>query len=294
MSKMNFRPLIFTFTFLLAAQIANAQGDDNIKATVDKKKILIGEPVQLTIEANFHPASAISFVQIDSIEHFEFLEKPVMTNSNYNGRKLIKGVYKLTSFDSGHWVIPSYVLSPAVKTDTIPIDVVFSDFNPHQDYHDIKDIMEVTPPKKKPWWWYIAGGALLLATVSIYLLRKKKPVTLPAPGVVVDPYEEAMKQLELLQKDKPDAKKYHSKLTDIFRLYVFRKKGILSLQKTTTDLVLQLRELNISKEQFYNLSQALRVSDFVKFARYIPTHEDDTAVFEVILNTIKIIEQLGS
>jgi hypothetical protein len=294
MSKMNFHRLIFLFTFLIATQISFAQGGATIKATVDKNKILIGEPIQLTIEAYLSPESVISFIKVDTVNHFELLGKPLLDTINTNGGIIIKGVYKITSFDSGHWVIPSFILSPLVKTDTIPVDVVFSDFDPNQDYHDIKDIIEVAPAKKKQWWWLVAGGTLLLAAITVYLLRKKKPAPFHVPELVIDPYEEAMKQLEQLQKDKPEAKKYHSKLTDIFRLYIFRKKGILSLQKTTADLVLQLRDFNFSKEQLDKLSQALRLSDFVKFAKYAPTQEDDKKVFEDILNTIKIIEQSGS
>jgi LPXTG-motif cell wall-anchored protein len=272
----------------------NAQGGATIKATVDKSRILIGEPLQLTIEARLSPESVISFVSIDSISHFELLDKPIIDTVSENGSTIIKGIYKITSFDSGHWVIPSFILSQKVKTDTIPVDVVFSDFDPNKDYHDIKDIIEVAPEKKKQWWWFIAGGVLLLAAVAVYLLRKKKPAPVISTKAEIDPYKEAMQQLEQLQKEKPEAKQYHSRLTDIFRLYVFRKKGILSLQKTTADLVLQLKDLNFSKEQFDKLSQALRLSDFVKFAKYAPTQEDDKKVFEDILNTIKIIEQSGS
>jgi hypothetical protein len=291
---MIFHHSILSFAFLLLTQITNAQGGATIKATVDKNKILIGEPVQLTIEAYLSPESVKNFIHIDSIEHFEFLEKPLIDTPDKKGGWNIRALYKITSFDSGHWVIPSFILSQGVKTDTIPVDVVFSDFDPNQDYHDIKDIIEVAPPKKKQWWWFIAGGALFLALVVIYLLRKKKPVPVALPKVEIDPYKEAMLELEQLQKDKPDSKKFHSKLTDIFRLYVFRKKGILSLQKTTADLVLQLRDLNFNKEQFDKLSQALRLSDFVKFAKYVPTNEDDKVVFDDILNAIKNIEQSGS
>jgi LPXTG-motif cell wall-anchored protein len=288
---MNFHRSIFYFLFLFAVQTAYAQGGATVKATVDKNRILIGEPLQLVIEVNLSPGSVISFINIDTIDHFELLDKPVIDTINANGGTTIKGIYKFTSFDSGHWVIPSFVLFPKIKTDTIPVDVVFSDFDPNQDYHDIKDIIEVAPEKKKQWWWLIAGGALLLAAVAVYLLRKKKPVARPAPEIMIDPYEEAMKELEQLQRDKPEAKKYHSKLTDIFRLYIFRKKGILSLQKTTADLVLQLRDLNLNKEQFDKLSQALRLSDFVKFAKYVPTSDDDRNCFEEIKNSIITIEK---
>ena len=289
-----FRIIFFSLS-LFVVQGAIGQDDWNsIKASVNKNRILIGEPLELTVQVDLHPTSDLRLVQIDSIAHFEFLGKPVLDSSSYNEVIIYKAVYKITSFDSGHWVIPSFVLSPGVITDTIPVDVVFSDFDPNQDYHDIKDIIEVAPPKKKPWWWFIAGGVLLLASVAVYLLRKKKPAPHHAQDVMIDPYEEAMQQLGQLQKDKPEFKKYHSTLTDIFRLYVFRKKGILSLQKTTADLVLQLKELNFTKEQYDKLFQALRLSDFVKFAKYIPSNEDDNSVFEIILNTIKIIEQPGS
>lgn len=291
---MNFPRIIFYFFFLLAVQITNAQGGATIKATVDKNRILIGEPLQLTIEADLSPGSGISFITIDTIAHFELLNAPVIDTLNNDGGSILKGVYKITSFDSGHWVIPSFVLSPSVKTDTIPVDVVFSDFDPKQDYHDIKDIIEVAPPKKKQWWWFIAGGALLLAVIVIYLLRKKKPTLLPAQKMMIDPYQEAMKGLEQLQKDKPEARIYHSRLTDIFRLYIFQKKGILSLQKTTTDLVVQLRNLNLTKEQFDKLSRALQLSDFVKFAKYAPTSDDNKNCFEEIKNSIMTLEQSES
>ena len=91
-----------------------------------------------------------------------------------------------------------------MTTDTIPVDVVFSPMDSTQDYHDIKDIIEVKPPEeKKKWWlWYaIGGGALLIVLLLIYLLRKKKPVV-TAAAPVIDPYEEAMKQLEKLQTGK--------------------------------------------------------------------------------------------
>ena len=136
-----------------------------------------------------------------------------------------------------------------------------------------------------------AGGALLLLLMVLFLLRKKKILPAAIPKAVISPYQEAMEQLEQLERDKPAAKQYHSRLTDIFRLYVFRKKAILSLQKTTDDLVVQLKTLNLSKEQFDKLSQSLRLSDFVKFAKYIPSADDDKNCFQEIKNSIITIEK---
>ncbi len=292
---MSFLKTIFSFSFILCLQYSFAQGGATVKATVDKNKILIGEPLLLTIETEIPENAAIKFLTIDSIAHFEFLEKPVIDTASTNNGTIIKGVYKITSFDSGHWIIPSFILSAAVRTDTIPVDIVFSDFDPNQDYHDIKDILEADPPiKKTEWWWYAAGGAILLALLLLYLLKKKKAQPVSMVKATINPYEEAMKELERLRRQKPEAKEYYSKLTDIFRLYIFQKNGILSLQKTTDDLVLQLKGLNLGKEQFDKLSQSLRMSDFVKFAKYIPTNEDDVNCFNEIKKSIMTLEQSGS
>ena len=291
---MIFKKQILFLVSLFFVQLVIAQGGATIKASVDRNKILIGEPLQLTIEIYLSPGSVKNFILIDSIEHFEFIEKPVIDTTAGNGGLNIRGVYKITSFDSGHRVIPSFILSPGLKTDTIPVDVVFSDFDPNQAYHDIKDIIEVQPKKKKQWWWYAVAGALLLLLLVLFLLRKKKPLSVVIPKTAVNPYEEAMNQLEQLERDKPAAKQYHSRLTDIFRLYVFRKNAILSLQKTTDDLVVQLRTLNLSKEQFDKLSQSLRLSDFVKFAKYTPSVDDDKNCFQEIKNSIRSIEKSES
>jgi hypothetical protein len=291
--QMSFQRTVYVFLFLLLAHTLTAQGGITVKTTVDHNKILIGEPIQLTIEAEIPADAVIAFVRIDSIEHFEFLQKPEIDTINTRTGTTIRGKYRITSFDSGHWVIPSFSLTGNLATDTIPVDVSFSAFDPTKDYHDIKDILDVKTETKKPvWWYYAAGGGLLLLLLLIYLLRKKKPAKVQAPIQEIDPFQDAMKQLEKLQKEKPATKEYYSRVTDIFRLYVYRKKGIQSLQKTMDDLVIQLKSIPLQKEDFDRLAQALRLSDFVKFAKYVPAKEDDKTILELIKKAIQEIEQI--
>lgn len=282
---------ILFFATIFFVQLVLAQGRASIKATVDKNRILLGQPIQLTIEAFLSSESAVKFISIDSIAHFEFIEKPVIDTT----KKSIRGVYKITSFDSGHWVIPAFALSSDISTDSISIDVVFADFDPNQAYHDIKDILVIKPfKKKKSWWWYVAGGALFLGLLLLYKQQKKKTHPFAVPEIVISPFEEAMEQLKKLAKDRPGAMQYYSRLTDIFRLYLFRKKGIHSLQKTTEEIIWQLRNINLSKAETNTLSYSLRLSDFVKFAKYIPTEDDDRIMVEEIKNAIIVIEKAAS
>jgi len=50
--------------------------------------------------------------------------------------------------------------------------------------------------------------------------------------------------------------------------------------------------LKIAKEQFDQMSQSLRLSDFVKFAKYIPSEGDDKNAFGAISGSIQQIEQM--
>jgi LPXTG-motif cell wall-anchored protein len=282
--------LLVLTSFSLSTQ---AQKKPTIKARVDRTRILIGEPLVLTIESRIPGGAVVRPVVIDTIPHFEFSQAPKLDTSQEGDGIVIRGIYSLTSFDSGRWVIPSFSLSSQIKTDTIPVDVVFSEFDPNQPYHDIKDIIEVEAAgKKRTWWFIIAGGALLLLLLVLWLTRKKKKPMIK-PEVKLDAYEEAMKELVVLEKENPDARRFHSRLAEISRLYVYRRKGILSLQKTTDDLMLRLLELKPDKIKFDRFAQALRLSDFVKFAKYSPSAEDNKEALLAIRQGIEEFERLN-
>ncbi|MCB0777839.1 MAG: hypothetical protein KDB99_16160 [Chitinophagaceae bacterium] len=289
---MKFQQVIIFFLSMLGFLQVSAQDTDVIKVSVDKNRILIGEPLQLTVNAKFSPGSIEKGFLIDSIPHFEFLEEPVFDSSTYNKGAELKIIYKLTSFDSGHWVIPAFSINGGIKSDSIGIDVVFSDFDPSQDYHDVKDILEPEKQKKKGWWYIIAGSLLLLGLLVWYLLRRQKNLPPEKPVIVIDPYQEAMQRIAELQNTKLPVREYHSRLTGIFRLYVFRKRGILSLQKTTDDLVKQLKGVGLSITDHESLSRSLQLSDFVKFAKYEPSDEDNSEVLKVVKQTIEAMEGL--
>ena len=288
-----FYNIIFAIVAVFSSLPAAAQSKTVAKATVNKTQILIGEPITLTLEVDVPEHEPIRFFRLDSLSHFEFLNQQEIDTVNTGRGTVLTQVIHITSFDSGRWIIPSLSIGENVITDSIPVDVGFSPFNPDQPYHDIKEIIEVTPEEKKEKikWWYFVAGAIALFLILILIFRRKKKPVMQVVQPPADPYREAMEGLEKLQKEKLEAKQYYSRLIDIFRVYVFAKKGIHSLQNTTDDLVMQLRHLNIHKDQFEQLAQGLRLSDFVKFAKYIPSAEDDKSIFNVILRSIQLIEQ---
>ncbi|MBS1620105.1 MAG: hypothetical protein JST10_16880 [Bacteroidetes bacterium] len=282
--------LILILLLLFPAGHTYAQKKITVQATVDKNKILIGERIHLSLKAVYPPGSDLYFFSIDSIPHFEIIQKAKADTEKTTGGIILKQEFQLTSFDSGHWKIPVFALKKTIKTDPIAVDVVFSDFDPSKDYHDIKDVIEVPFEKDKTWWIVPAILSVMVIAAIVWLLRKKKSFTKEVTVSAIDPYREAMLQLQEVQKKTGSAKEYYSFLTDIFRLYVFRKKGIHSLQDTTEDLLIQLRSLNLDIDSFSRLSQSLQLSDSVKFAKFVPSEQDNRQTFETIKNTIERIE----
>lgn len=293
MTKNIFHKTILCGIALFLSGFLAAQSKTVVKASVDRSQILIGERIQLTLEADIPETQPIRFFQMDSIPHFEFVSLGKIDTSNTGSGTLLSQVIQITSFDSGHWVIPVLSLGETVSTDSIPVDVGFSPFDPQQPYHDVKDILEVNPPKEEKsnkLWWYIGGGVLLILLLILLLRKPKKPVVKPVQPPA-DPYKQALEQLERLRREKLTPKAYYSGLTDVFRVYVEKRKGVHSLQQTTGDLVMQLRSIGMEEGIFKQLSDILQLSDFVKFAKYETSPTDDTRAFETIKKSIEHIEQ---
>lgn len=281
--------------FILQAQVL-------AKASVDRDKILIGETITLTLDVRVPLGQSITWFNLDTIPHFEFLDRgKADTVDGIDGKK-IQQTLKLTSFDSGYWQIPPLLLNVENRlyaTDSISIAVEYAAFNPEEDYHDIKEIVDVAPPwylKYIPW----AIGVVTVIAIAIiaYLLRKKKTVVLVEQPIVskLGPYEEALKALEELRKKgwspNGEIKNYYIRLNDILRVFVLRKLNIASLEKTNEELIVQLRQLSLDRETFQQLANALRMADFVKFARYQPDATDNEKNFFVIQSAITSLNNI--
>jgi hypothetical protein len=269
------------------------------KATVDKTTILIGEPIKLQLEATVPLGTSFTWSGTDSIAHFEIVERRQPDSTRDMNASIYRQEIIITSFDSGSWKIPAFALQAGTqrsRTDTFSINVTYSP-DTASTYHDIKDILTVEEPGN-PYIPWIIAAATLLAVIGLYfLLRKKKPaVKAPAqPVSKLTPYEEAMEGLNALRKEQPaDMKQYYTRLNDIFRWYVYRKLGFSSLEKTNEELIMQLRQARLSNDEYTSLAQALRMADFVKFAKYVPSESDREQAFQTIKTSIGKLDASAS
>ena len=111
----------------------------DLKATVDKDRILIGEPIHLMLEATFYGDAPITWPAEDSLPHFEWLERHPADSTISTGRRYYRQYLTLTSFDSGRWAIPRLpflVGTTTFFTDSVPIRVDYTPVDPSKDYRD--------------------------------------------------------------------------------------------------------------------------------------------------------------
>jgi hypothetical protein len=292
--------------FLLFASLVSFSQTVTVKATIDRNKILIGEPIRLRLEASVPTGTEVSWFPLDSISHFELVEKGKIDTAATIDGKTYQQTIVVTSFDSGRWVLPSLPLQSGNKsylTDSLPVSVAYSNFDPQQDYHDIKDILDVPNPNTGYINWVLIGLVLVSVIAIVYFLRKKAAVAPQQQPVAkkiskLDPLQEALQSLEELSKQGVDAaggaKAFHTRLNDIFRWYLYRRAGMPTMEKTSGELMVQLRQLNMDNGTFTQLAQGLRMGDAVKFAKYQPAAAENQETVDVFRQSVATLDKIIS
>ncbi|MBK7097745.1 MAG: hypothetical protein IPH58_04565 [Sphingobacteriales bacterium] len=253
---------------------------------------MLGEPLLLTIEVRSTQDANIEPIKLDSIPHFEFLKKDSIIKSNENGIFVLRQLYRITSFDSGKWVIPPIPLRPNVKTPSILVEVGYTDsFDPTKPYHDVQDIKDVPfvmqPQYEK--WWYPVALLLIILTIVVHWLTgpKKEKTKIPKPTEA--PFDKARRRLRQLKNSASITGEYQE-LIEIFRTYIKEKTGIESLHQTSNNLILKLDVVFSDKSKYKNISKILHLADFVKFAKYQPDKEELGSAKKIIEDAVQHIE----
>ncbi len=280
--------LIFILSFNLCfSQISS------FTASTDKQKIIIGEPFDLTLKATIPKKDSVKWLTIDTFSHFEILSKAKVDTQLNNETFILQQKFTLTSWDSGKWPIPSIIFSKTKKSKPIVIDVSFSPFDANQDYHDIKDILEVPKPEKNLWYWYLIGAVLLLLLFLLLFPSKKKKKADEVKKPDENIYKTSLLRLDKLKKaNLVDPKIFYTELIDIFRDYLHKRKSIQSFSKTTDDLAVQISDLQLQVNKQQVLLQTLRLSDLVKFAGYKSSASEQIESLEIIRQNIIDLENL--
>jgi len=292
------RFLKYLFLVFACGFIQQVQAQVLIKALPDKPHILIGEPLQLTVEVRMPLGASYQFALPDSIYHWEYLKKDSVQQEETIDAKQLRQVVVITSYDSGYQQIPRLSIKVGGKlyySDTTGVQVEYTPMDPNTDYRDIKPIEETAAGTlDKKVFWLAGAGALVLIALLVWFLRRKKSLPAPVEQPRVDSWDGFRGELEairqLFQMGNIAVKDYYSRIETTYRHYLEWKKGWKVLEKTNRELLIQSRVLEAPEPLYRALTAALQTGDFVKFAKYQPTAEECDQYFTAILEVMQFTQ----
>ena len=194
------------------------------------------------------------------------------------------------AFETGGTGVPAFRVdwqmaggkSGSVSTPRIPLEIVSVLTGPGEELADLKPPAEIPPP---PFPWKAAGIAALIAALAgaafILWRRRRRPVSAgPAPPAVpaIPPHELAYSELErllashLLHEGK--VKEFHVELAEIIKRYLAGRFGIETLERTSEEVLEDLRRARVGTASTGLVREFLAESDLVKFARHFPQESE--------------------
>jgi hypothetical protein len=279
-----------------------AATSQTVEVSMNRNEILIGQQISYGLKVKL-PGTGLkaNFSIPDSIPHFDIIRKGEI--QAVKGESALEQVVVFTSFDSGQWYFPAFAVlitdgarKATLYSDSVLIKVGYSPADSSGLLRDIKPVMDVHIPDYT--WYYIIGGLLLLLLLAYLIyryLKKRKNKPVPIFKADLSPYNEAMQSLQALDQagflNAHKEKQYHTELAGIFKRYLSRHAQKDLLNKTTGDILLELKESKLDVGQISEIAEGLRYTDAVKFAKFIPIHAESNRALELVKRGIDNIEK---
>jgi len=302
------KPIVLFTGFLFFVIFSFAQ---SASATIDRNKILLGEQVNLQLKVE-DINTRMFFLQDwfnipDSISHIQVVKRSVIDTIDVGGVTTFTQTLTITSFDSGKWKLGPLQLimqdrttgkQAILQTDSVVLEVLSVDVSNMQNYHDVKDILDVQV--KPNYWLYVAiAASAIVLVILIWLMvkgsKKKKP-ELPKPAYKGTPLEHALQQIKELQSEdlpsKRQVKLFYTRLSNILRNYFNDRFNIHSSQATSDELMVLLSVYLQEEKYRTRFYQLLRLSDAVKFAKYIPSTAQNENAVKTAIETLQHVDKL--
>ena len=163
-----------------------------------------------------------------------------------------------------------------IEVFTMPVDT--ATFVPH-DLRAQADY-PVTFAEVLPWLMAFWALALLVVGLVAWIRSRKRDAEGPAfrePAHIT-----ALRKLDKWRGDKfwaPDKQKqFYSGVTDALREYIVARYGVGAMEMTTAEIFADLRKTDVPADLYEEMKDLFERADFVKFAKYIATPEDNATV----------------
>jgi hypothetical protein len=275
----------------------------SVEAGVDKREVQVGEDLTFTLTLK-HPEGGDFLAPPDSaFAPFEVIGRTEEKPSPFETRL----GYRLAAYHlPAELEIPKLDLRyrddqgelRSLPTRPIAVRVVTSLTPEVEDIHDIKNPVDLEVPRNLSLLFWLLGA--LVAAGVLYLiyrkLRKEPAAAAAAPWVppLAPPGEEAEAALRRLAEkkllEKGEVSQFYTELSEIVKRYAGRRFEVPYLERTTSEVLSDLRPLSgkkLSEGVLSDLRAILETSDLVKFAKRMPDRSQGESSFELALLLIQ-------
>lgn len=302
--------LALAAAFALAPATAAAQVA-TLKATSDSTTLIMGDVVgvNLQVVTNADDGTLVDMPEKKKDYYgLEMVGCHTDTIALPNGRKQIDYRFQFQAF----YPVELLTLPPfryaangdTAQSDILTFKVLPVQLSPELGNIEVPDSLTIHPdagPVAIPsrWYDYIPGWTLwaLLAlaavalAVVLYILFKKKAVSLFPQRKPIPPYELAVERLNNLKVrrllDQGQVKQYYTELIDILRNYLEGRFGINAMEMPSKQILRKIRENKEIRLSANQMEQVLQLADFVKFAAANPNPEDGKRTFHTIRDFVE-------
>jgi hypothetical protein len=273
---------------------------------IDSTRFPIGSNRSLTLEFALTPGTTVTWPTFnDTIsKSVEILSKSTIdTTIADGGRKVLRQVLQITSFDTGFIVIPPIVFltkdvsgnNSSLSSQPLLLEVYKLKVDVKADIRDIKPNYKapVTFREVVPW---ILG--VLFIGLSAWLLyryfktRPAKKIEKPTIQMKIPAWEVAFKKLDILKAEqlwqRGEIKEYYTKLTDILREYFELKFNVNAGEMTSADIMIAMDEHIQDANAINSLQSLLFLADMAKFAKAKPGISDNEQSIKFAYNIIEL------
>lgn len=282
-----------------------------LSATLNRDKILIGEQISLELKADGINLQQYHLKQwfnvADTFNSFEVLQRNDIDTIKVGSKTGFIQKIVLTSFDSGYWQIPSLNLVLEnqlnnslinLSTNSLYVTVLSVNVDSLKDFHDIKAIEIVE--KYTDWKLIITIILALVIAFFTFLWFKSKKQILPSTNKLsTEPtHQWALTQIDLLLQEqlleKHSYSLFYTKLIQISKTFTDATLKMNSQFKTVDEYSILLKGKLGNETMQTQYFQLLRLSNAVKFAKYIPNNQQNNDAVKTVVNMIHTLHKTSS
>ncbi len=212
----------------------------------------------------------------------------------------LKGSVRIASFEEGTYDLAPIVVQRVnedgvtdtllfeplrLEVKTMPVDT--ATFVPH----DIKGQIRypLTLAEVLPWaagaWLFIMLTILTACLIIIHRRKNDPAFEHKEPAHIV-----ALRKLDQYRGNKmwaPEKQKsFYSGVTDTLREYIAARYGVSAMEMTTAEIFEDLKSTDAPKEIMAEVKELFERADFVKFAKYVASDEDNAAALPIAVRFV--------